>query len=1158
MQDSLFGALFELPTAPVETKQERQARLLEEMLTGSRREKETAAAQEQEGELLAFTGRKANTEFGRYQLAASKHCQYFTPVDFSNLLKELVEAKFEVPNGAVVFDPTCGSGRLLHPWKKSGFDVIGVEIDDMVARRARSLVGIESVRGGDILKYVDHCDEIASVVMTNPPFGLTWDIEGKADLFKRVKVGAKRNSIRGELVAIEAALRAVNTRFSECGLIVAILPEGFADDEEYRNALVCEESRAHVVLDVAFENLFKEYRIPAKARLQVLYVTGTTYDEHYRLGVPGELPRVRGRIDYAAPGWETELRALWDRIDTSVGRHSMSWPCRDARPLPDLSKIEFIPPSAEVSLSARGLIASPAGAAMLGFVDEVFTEYDPIRGIQGPAIAGCASRVSLLAHGVDRANSYLSAAGFSVAPMPRLERERLERARRRYEFLGTPVRRPQSHDRIAYYLDQPYVAAQDVRDDSGNLVWKAGRTYAFRPGWYRDNEVVKREEREDSKGRAFDEITRKESAVLKIRVDSETGPQFIEDKNVDEVRRLVEAFGLPDVPVVEDRYPEIVESYRRQLERRFPFLFDYQREDVARLATKNTGYLGYEMGGGKTVSAATWASARGYRRVLVVCQSGLVGNWLNELPKFGFKIIELRSHSAIARLRAEVAASKKSPNKASDGTTFYVTSYEFIANGDRAYDPWTCHREREDAEPHHVEGNLSHSCRECGRSYLTMFPACPKCGEKHGWSGICRSCGYRAFTYGTGPGRRGANSYPAIRYIRKLFGAVLVDEAQEMKSKTSLRGQAVRSIRSRGRLVMTGTIMKGYITDIYWTMGWLLGHDTPLFPYPYRAGSRRFLDEFATYEFVDREFSETLSRGRAKLIPEVSNLNRFRRLLAPMSVRRTKADMPELAALPKKTRNVEFLEMDREHADLYANIGAEARENISREFASASRNDREINMGVISRNLWMMHYAATAPTSPRVEGALPEGTEYSKLRRLGEILEKARAAGDKVLVFSGLRDMQDEIARYLKERGINFMSIFADTPSAKRICLIQQFEEDEDCTAIVTGLNVLNRGFTIIRANHVVITDIGYTPEPHRQAEDRVHRPGQKKDVHVHYLFSAGTIDEHIYQVTEAKQVAIDQAIDGRVDTATARYLKESAGDVRLAVAKLLVSEIVS
>ena len=72
---------------------------------------------------LEFTGRKGNTNLGNFRLVGkSKHQQYYT----SN---ELATTVYEMLNPALgdysfkdlsVLDPTCGSGRLLHPWKKAG------------------------------------------------------------------------------------------------------------------------------------------------------------------------------------------------------------------------------------------------------------------------------------------------------------------------------------------------------------------------------------------------------------------------------------------------------------------------------------------------------------------------------------------------------------------------------------------------------------------------------------------------------------------------------------------------------------------------------------------------------------------------------------------------------------------------------------------------------------------------------------------------------------------------------------------------------------------------------------------------------------------------------------------------------------------------------
>ena len=85
------------------------------------------------------------------------------------------------------------------------------------------------------------------------------------------------------------------------------------------------------------------------------------------------------------------------------------------------------------------------------------------------------------------------------------------------------------------------------------------------------------------------------------------------------------------------------------------------------------------------------------------------------------------------------------------------------------------------------------------------------------------TCGYCAYTYTS---RK--KSFPAYKRLGKIFSAVIVDEAQLAKSKNTGRGRAVRAINCKGKLILTGTLMKGYITDVYWNVGWILGYNNPL------------------------------------------------------------------------------------------------------------------------------------------------------------------------------------------------------------------------------------------------------------------------------------------------------------------------------------------
>ena len=596
---------------------------------------------------------------------------------------------------------------------------------------------------------------------------------------------------------------------------------------------------------------------------------------------------------------------------------------------------------------------------------------------------------------------------------------------------------------------------------------------------------------------------------------------------------------FPRSPISTPAVPQRIAQHRTTIAKRFPFLFPFQAEDVARLAVKPAAYLGYEQGGGKTVTSAAWAAERGFRRVLVVCQSSLVENWISELGQFGFPREKLTTHAAVTRLVDE-----KRRKELPVTTTFYVTSFEFLSLiGPRMYDPWLCETFTKDGLVHHrVDDNTKPACRVCKRSYEDVVQSCPKCNEVSLWTGgHCNACGYQAWT-----ATADTHQWPAYKRIKKLFGAVLVDEAQIAKSKNTLRGRAVRALKPKGKLILTGTLMKGYAHDIFWNVAWILGFDNPLFPYAYRGGSKRFLSEFGTYEFVTRQFEDTLHEGRAKLLPEVSNLNRFWRLMASFAIRRRKDD---IYVLPPKQRQIVLLNMHDAHRTLYGSYAEWAQNAIAKALRESDGNP---NMGVISSALWKLRYAATCPVAVDYldRGAL-HCESWNKLEKIYELVRHAADRGEKTIVFSGLRTMVAATIRYLRQRDLQVLPITAEVPAKKRFALIQEFSRTPSMNVIVASLNCLNRGFTITAANHVILVDLEYSPEATEQAEDRVHRPGQTKPVYITYLFSRDTIDQLMHEIVSQKSEAIRHAIDGKARFAdVAEILQRVTGDVQLEIAK--------
>jgi len=1067
---------------------------------------------------IAYAGRDANHALGFRQFSASKHAQYFTPTWLAELLCEALQPLVPPrgPGDLAVLDPTCGSGRLLAPWHRIGATVLGIELDELAADHARFALGTTNVRTGDILDY-RHLLKGFSLVLTNPPYGIWWTPPDAGELWSCETAGGK---IESQGATLEIATRALCYN----GLLVAIVP-----------TTTFEQGRHRALRDTLYANY--------NSLLQV--TLPDLFSEEYGIGVSVDLVVARRMHAREWKPFTMEIRPDSVAEDLRFAfRRAIDWdsaralPVAEVAPVPVLSRLFKVTPSHTVRVTPKGLRCAPDAEGMLAFLDEVVTAFDPVRGIEHGIVSATLSPASILTLGPRAGVETLAWLGFEPA-ISDADHTKIARLQEKFRLLRTPLYPPEPHQRLAYLDDRSYPAKATVCTAEGDPCFTAGRSYHLRPSWVRHRETAKVETvTQDDKDVTL--ITKVDRGYLAFEVLTDSGARTFREIDAADVELLTAAFELPDVVDLEASVPARLMQHRASVARRSPFLFPFQSEDVARMAVKPFGYLGYEQGGGKTVTAASWARARGFKRVLVVCPSGLIENWMSELQQFGFRAQRLTTHAGIGVLQEE-----KRRRFLPDDTTFYITSFEFLSlAGAGRFDPWTCKRFTKDGAVDHEETGITRgSCPVCKRSYESVVEACPACGEVAEWSGShCRACTHQAWS-----ATRDARQWPAYKRIKKLFGAVLVDEAQIAKSKNTLRGRAVRAMRPKGRLILTGTLMKGYATDIFWNVAWLLGFDNPLFPYAYRGGSKRFLNEFGTYEFVDRQFEDSLHEGRAKLLPEVSNLNRFWRLMASFAIRRRKDDIYNL---PTKHQQLVVLNLDGEHRPFYAAYADWAQKAIAK---ALREGDGTPNMGVISNALWKLRYAATCPVAIDYLDPTLDVATWNKLDYVLTYVRRAAERGEKTIVFSGLRVMVGAMVQHLKSHGVGVLPITADVPTKKRFGLIQEFSRDPALHCIVASLNCLNRGYTITAANHVLIVDLEYSPEATDQAGDRVHRPGQTKDVYVQVLLSRDTIDQIMWEVVTQKAEAIRHAIDGKARFLdVAEILQKATGGVQLEIARRL------
>lgn len=163
----------------------------------------------------------------------------------------------------------------------------------------------------------------------------------------------------------------------------------------------------------------------------------------------------------------------------------------------------------------------------------------------------------------------------------------------------------------------------------------------------------------------------------------------------------------------------------------------------------------------------------------------------------------------------------------------------------------------------------------------------------------------------------------------------------------------------------------------------------------------------------------------------------------------------------------------------------------------------------------------------RVAGLLR--TAYAlKEKNLLQWVRDFLESGQKLLLFAWHRDVVDLLHTTLRE--YNPAKIYGGMNQAEREDARKRFIEDGTCRLMVANIQsggVGIDGFQDVCSN-VAFAEFSYTPNAHRQAEDRLHRSGQKSSVTSYYLVAPGTVDMDAVEVLDDRAKMLDGVLDGK------------------------------
>ena len=147
------------------------------------------------------------------------------------------------------------------------------------------------------------------------------------------------------------------------------------------------------------------------------------------------------------------------------------------------------------------------------------------------------------------------------------------------------------------------------------------------------------------------------------------------------------------------------------------------------------------------------------------------------------------------------------------------------------------------------------------------------------------------------------------------------------------------------------------------------------------------------------------------------------------------------------------------------------------------------------------------------------------LAKVPHVVEHTRNALEQgpVVLFAHHLEVIRQIVDALKD--VPTGMIIGDTPVARRQELVKQFQ-DGDLKLMIAGLRAASEGITLTKSSHVICAELDWTPARMSQAEDRVHRIGQKNKVLVQHLVMDNSLDANIADKLIEKQIISDRALN--------------------------------
>lgn len=339
---------------------------------------------------------------------------------------------------------------------------------------------------------------------------------------------------------------------------------------------------------------------------------------------------------------------------------------------------------------------------------------------------------------------------------------------------------------------------------------------------------------------------------------------------------------------------------------------------------------------------------------------------------------------------------------------------------------------------------------------------------------------------------------------------LIMDEAHQMKVSSSTRSK----------------VMWKYAKSLQNCIG-LTG--TPVSQGPHDYFSQfRILDDrllgagFSAFKTRYCEISPIYGVPHATKITGYKNLDELNQIIAPYTFTVRKKDCLDL---PEKQYQVIHTELSDQQQAAYAEI----KDEMILELEGGTITAQNILTRLVKLQQITQGFIMTSEKPPRT-------LRFKDNAKLDVVLDLILGSTDHVIIVCKFRDDVQVLSEAMVKHGILHQKIYGDVDPVNRQGIVNAFQQGV-FRVLIGQIQTIGTGFNLTAASRMIFFSNTFSHVEREQAEDRLHRIGQRATCQYIDVVARGTIDEKILEALRSKKDMAQQMQEMRMSASFIKTL---------------------